>query len=74
MWHRGTGFSDGLGSVRLTVGLDDVESLFQPEQLYNFMRSQPQRTYFTWQKGSTDLRRGNDWAPVPDHQIGNKQK
>lgn len=29
MWCLGTQFSGGLGSVRLTVGLDDLKGLFQ---------------------------------------------
>ncbi|KAK4810447.1 LOW QUALITY PROTEIN: hypothetical protein QYF61_004227, partial [Mycteria americana] len=29
-WHLGTWFSGGLGSVRFTVGLDDLKGLFQP--------------------------------------------
>jgi len=28
MWHFETSFSGGLGSVRLTVGLDDHKGLF----------------------------------------------
>ena len=31
MWHLGTWFSDGLGSVRLMVGPDDLKGLFQPK-------------------------------------------
>ena len=34
MWCLGTWFSGGLGSVGLTVGLDDVKGLFQPKQFY----------------------------------------
>jgi len=29
MWHLGTRFSGGLGSVRLTAGLGDLEGLFK---------------------------------------------
>jgi len=32
MWHSGTWFSGGLGSVRLTVGLNDLKGLFQPKR------------------------------------------
>ena len=28
MWHLGTWFSGGLGSVRLTVGLNDLKGLY----------------------------------------------
>jgi len=37
MWHLGTWFSGGLGSVRLTVGLDDFKGLFQPKRFYDCM-------------------------------------
>ena len=30
-WRCGTGFSGGLGSMRFTVGLDDLKGLFQPK-------------------------------------------
>ena len=30
-WCLGTWFSGGLGSVRFTVGLDDLKGLFQPK-------------------------------------------
>lgn len=33
MWSSGTWFS--VGSVRLTVGLNDLNDLFQPKQSYN---------------------------------------
>ena len=32
MWCLGTWFSGGLGSVRFTVGLDDLKGLFQPKR------------------------------------------
>lgn len=32
-----TWFSGGLGSIRLTFGLDDIQGLFQPKQLYDSM-------------------------------------
>ena len=35
MWCLGTWLSGGLGSVRLTVGLDDLKGLFQPKQFYD---------------------------------------
>lgn len=31
VWHLGTQFSDGFGSSGLTVGPDDLKSLFQPK-------------------------------------------
>lgn len=35
--HRlGTRFSGGLGTAGLTVGLSDVQGIFQPKQLYDF--------------------------------------
>jgi len=34
MWRLGTWFSGGLGSVRLTVGLD-LKGLFQPKLFYD---------------------------------------
>jgi len=34
IWHLKTWFSGGLGSVRLIVGLDDLESLFHPKLFY----------------------------------------
>jgi len=37
MWRLGTRFSGGLGSVSLTVGLDDLKSLFQPKIFYDSM-------------------------------------
>jgi len=36
MWHLGTWFSGRFGSVRFTVGLDDLEGSFQPKGLYDF--------------------------------------
>ena len=36
-WHLGTWFSGGLGSLRLTVGLDDLKALFQPKRFYDPM-------------------------------------
>ena len=38
MWHLGTWFSGGLGSVRFMVGLDDLKGLFQPKRFYDSMR------------------------------------
>ena len=35
MWCLGTRFSGGLGSVRLTVGLDDLKGLLQPKWFYD---------------------------------------
>jgi len=32
MWHLGTWFSDGIGSVRFTVGLEYLKGLFQPKR------------------------------------------
>ena len=37
MWHLGTWFSGGLGSVRFMVGLDDLKSLFEPKSCYDSM-------------------------------------
>ena len=37
MWCLGTWFSGGLGSARLTVGLDDLKGLFQPKLFYDSM-------------------------------------
>lgn len=37
MWPLGTWFSGGLGSVGLTVGLDDFEGLFQPKRFCDSM-------------------------------------
>ncbi|KAK4815132.1 hypothetical protein QYF61_017573, partial [Mycteria americana] len=37
MWCLGTWFSGGLGSARLTVGLDDLKGLFQSKQFYDSM-------------------------------------
>jgi len=36
----GSWFSGGLGSVRLTVGLDDLKGLFQPKQFYDSIPEQ----------------------------------
>jgi len=41
MWHLGTWFSGGLGSVRFTVGLDDLKGLFQPKLFYDYLRYFP---------------------------------
>ena len=35
MWHLGTWFSGGLGSVRFMVGLDDLKGLFQSKWFYD---------------------------------------
>lgn len=35
MWHLGTWFSGGFGSVTLVVGLGDLKGLFQPKCLYD---------------------------------------
>jgi len=35
MWHVGTWFSDGLGSVRFTAGLNDLQGLFQLTWFYD---------------------------------------
>ena len=37
MWRLGTWFSGGLGSVRFTVGLNDLKGLFQPKFFYGSM-------------------------------------
>jgi len=34
MCHLGTRFSGGLGSVRFTIGLNDLKHLFQPKLYY----------------------------------------
>jgi len=39
MRSLGTWFNGGLGSVRLMVGLSDLNSLFQPKQFYDSMNS-----------------------------------
>jgi len=36
MWPLETWFSGGLGSIRFTVGLSDLKSLFQPKQFILF--------------------------------------
>ena len=33
MWHLGTRFTGGLGSVRFRVGLGDLKGLFQPKRV-----------------------------------------
>ena len=35
MWRVGTWFSGGLGSARLTVGLNDLKGLFQRNRFYD---------------------------------------
>lgn len=35
MWCLGTWFSGGLSSARLTVGLNQLKGLFQPEGFYD---------------------------------------
>jgi len=37
MWCLGSWFSGGLGSVRLALGLNDLEGLFQRKQYYDSM-------------------------------------
>ena len=37
MWHLGTWFGGGLGSVTLVVGLHDLKGLFQPKWFYDSM-------------------------------------
>ena len=37
MWHLGTWFSGGLGSVRFMVGPDDLKGLFQPKYFCDSM-------------------------------------
>ena len=37
MWCLGTWFSGGLGSIRLTLGLDDLKGPFQPKWFYDSM-------------------------------------
>ena len=37
MGRLGTWFSGGLGSVRFTLGLNDLKGLFQPKRFYNPM-------------------------------------
>jgi len=37
MWCLGTWFSGGLGHVRLTDGLHDLQGLFQPKRFYDSM-------------------------------------
>jgi len=37
MWSLGTWFSGGIDSIRLMVGLDDLEGLLQPKRLYDSM-------------------------------------
>lgn len=34
LWPSGTWFSEGLGSIRLMVGLDGLRSLFQHKQFH----------------------------------------
>ena len=38
MWCLGTWFSGGLGSVRFTVGLDDLKGIFEPKRFYDSLR------------------------------------
>jgi len=35
MWCLGTWFSDGLGSARFVIGLDDLKGLFQHKRFYD---------------------------------------
>jgi len=37
MWHLGTWFSDGFGSVRLLTRVKDLRDLFQPKPFYDPM-------------------------------------
>jgi len=39
MRSLGTWLSDGIDSVRLTVGLDDLEGLLQPKWFYDSMKN-----------------------------------
>ena len=43
MWHLGTWFSGGVGSVRLSVGLNDLKGLFQSKLFYDSMNMPPSR-------------------------------
>jgi len=45
MWHLGTWFSDAPGSARLTVGLHDLEGLFQPKRFYDSVIDEPVMQY-----------------------------
>jgi len=42
-WRSGTWFSGGLGSVRFTVGLNDLKDLFQPKWFYDSEKGKKQR-------------------------------
>jgi len=35
VWHLVTWFSGGLGSIRFTVGLDNLQGLFQIKRFYD---------------------------------------
>lgn len=39
MWHSGTWFSGGPGSAWLTVGLNDLNSPFQPKQFCDSLQN-----------------------------------
>lgn len=39
MWHLGTWSSGGFGSAGLTVRLDDLRDVFQPEQSYDSFKT-----------------------------------
>lgn len=51
MWHLGTWFSGGLNSVKLMVGLNDINSLFQSKWFHNstFGTRRLQHPYFKHQ-------------------------
>lgn len=38
MWRLRTWFSGELGNAGLTVGLDELDGLFQPEQFYDTLQ------------------------------------
>jgi len=35
VWHFGTWFSGGLGSISFMVGLHDLKGVFQPKRFYD---------------------------------------
>jgi len=54
-WHLGSWFSDGLDSVRLTVGLDDLKGLFQSKWFCDsvlWFHEYNHSTYLEWVKCS----------------------
>ena len=44
----GTWFSGGLGSIKFTVGLNDLKSLFQPKRFYGSISSSFGMVTFVW--------------------------